>query len=411
MMNTVFLNSGEEVDKMNEKVFISTRKSTKENWDDNEIFNQIIINVDRRNFSKSHYINLENKMTSEFKGYMKLIFDVKNSQELIKKTKGDWTLTIEDGIGDPIINNELRKVTLYNEDFELYYSNAKKIKGSSKTIKDLFNENKKPSTANITRIVEKIADRSEQLTFIEKEKQSLKSNIPVILMNNNIRLDKEDVFEINKIEVEEIINIGRMILNNDRKIKKILGVNDVLKESTWQKYFEKYGTYLLFGSVKLDPQVCLDKEKTKEFNNKYPDILTRNRYGFIDIIELKRSDVELFKFDNSHKKFVPTSYLSAAISQLNGYLQTIPYAFNVDDAKKQSLECASGMLIVGSEDRLLKNSNELKKWCQENRISDDDLKFQIRQELRKLNYSYSHIQVVLYDEVINTLELFINNIK
>lgn len=396
---------------MEEKIFISTRKSTKENWDDNEIFNQIIVNANREKFYKSHYLSSENQMTSEFKGYMKLVFDVTNIQELIEKTKGDWKLVIEEGINDPVVNIEEKSATIYNEDFEMYYNDIKKMKGSSKTIKDLFDEKKKPSTANITRIIEKIADRSEQLTFLEKEKNSLKSNIPVILMSNNIRLDKDDVFEINKIEVEEIINIGRMILHNDRRVKKILGVNDVLKESTWQKYFEKYGTYLLFGSVKLDPQVCLDKEKTKEFNDKYPDILTRNRYGFIDIIELKRSDVELFKFDNSHKKFVPTSYLSSALSQLNGYLQTIPYAFNADDAKKQSLECASGMLIAGSEDKILKNSAELQKWRDENNISDDDLKFMVRQELRKLNYSYSHIQVVLYDEVINTLELFINNIK
>lgn len=396
---------------MEEKIFISTRKSTKENWDDNEIFNQIIVNTNREKFYKSHYLSSENQMTSEFKGYMKLVFDVTNIQELIEKTKGDWKLVIEEGINDPVVNIEEKSATIYNEDFEIYYNDIKKMKGSSKTIKDLFDKKKKPSTANITRIIEKIADRSEQLTFLEKEKNSLKSNIPVILMSNNIRLDKDDVFEINKIEVEEIINIGRMILHNDRRVKKILGVNDVLKESTWQKYFEKYGTYLLFGSVKLDPQVCLDKEKTKEFNDKYPDILTRNRYGFIDIIELKRSDVELFKFDNSHKKFVPTSYLSSALSQLNGYLQTIPYAFNVDDAKKQSLECASGMLIAGSEDKILKNSVELQKWRNENNISDDDLKFIVRQELRKLNYSYSHIQVVLYDEVINTLELFINNIK
>lgn len=396
---------------MEEKVFISTRKSTKENWDDNEIFNQITINTNRNNFFRSHYLNTENRMTSEFKGYMKLVFDVTNIQELVEKTKGNWELVIEDGINDPIINTKMNQVIIYNGDFEYYYSDTRKIKSSSKTVKDLFDENKKPSTANITRIVEKIADRSEQLSFIEKEKNSLKENIPIILMNNNIRLDKDDVFEINKIEVEEIINIGRMILNNDRRVKKILGINDVLQESTWQKYFEKYGTYLLFGSVKLDPQVCLDKEKTKEFNNKYPDILTRNRYGFIDIIELKRSDVELFKFDKSHNRFVPTSYLSSALSQLNGYLQTIPYAFNVDDAKKQSLECASGMLIAGSEDKILKSSIELEKWCKENNVSDDDLKFLVRQELRKLNYSYSHIQVVLYDEVINTLELFINNIK
>ena len=396
---------------MQDKIFINTRRTSEDSWDTNELFNNIEINVQDDKFIKSHFYSKSMQMTSEFKEYMKIIFDVTKIQELIEKTEGEWILIIEDGIGDPKIDNVQKIVIIYNDDFEQFYNDIKRVKGSSKTVKDLFDDNKKPSTANITKIIEKIADRSEELTFIEKEKNSLKSNIPVILMNNNIRLDKDDVFEINKIEVEDIINIGRMILNNDRRVKKILGVENVLKESTWQKYFNKYGTYLLFGSVKLDPQICLNKEKTKEFNDKYPDILTRNRYGFIDIIELKRSDLPLFKFDNSHKRFVPTSYLSSAISQLNGYLQTIPYAFNVDDAKKQSLECASGMLIAGSEATILKDSTELKKWCDENKISDDDLKFMVRQELRKLNYSYSHIQVVLYDEVINTLELFINNIK
>ena len=108
---------------------------------------------------------------------------------------------------------------------------------------------------------------------------------------------------------------------------------------------------------------------------------------------------------------MPTPYLSGALSQLNGYLQIIPYAFNVEDAKKQSLECASGMLIIGNSENLIKSTSDLRKWIQENHKSEDDLKFMVRQELRKLNYSYSHMQVVLYDELIDTLEQFINNIR
>ena len=127
---------------MDEKVFISTRKSTRENWDDNEIFNKIIINANRQNYYKSHYLNSENQMTPEFKGYMKIVFDVTNIQELIEKTKGNWKLIIEEGINDPIVNNEAKEAIIYNEDFELYYNDIKKIKSSSKTIKDLFDEEK-----------------------------------------------------------------------------------------------------------------------------------------------------------------------------------------------------------------------------------------------------------------------------
>lgn len=396
---------------MQDKIIINTRRTSEDSWDTNELFNKIEIDVPEDKFIKSHFYSKNLEMTSEFKEYIKIIFDVTKSEDLIKKMNGNYLLIIENGEGDPELNLQLKIVKVYYDDFDSFYWYKKNLKNSSKAVKYLFDDNKNPSTSQITKIIEQIAERSDSLSFVEKDKDSLKESIPIILSSNNIRLNREDVFEINKVEVEEIINIGRMILNGDRRAATRLGVLDVKKEHAWQKYFEKYGTYLLFGSVKLDPQVCLDKEKTKEFNHNYPDILTRNRYGFIDIIELKKSNVELFRFDSSHNKLVPTSYLSGALSQLNGYLQTIPYAFAVDDAKKQSLECASGMLIIGNSTKIIKDSVELQKWCSTNKISEDDLKFIARQELRKLNYSYSHMQVVLYDEVIDTLEQFINNVK
>lgn len=69
------------------------------------------------------------------------------------------------------------------------------------------------------------------------------------------------------------------------------------------------------------------------------------------------------------------------------------------------------MLIIGCSEKKLKRTSDLDKWITKNNISEDDLEFMVRQELRKLNYSYSHMQVVLYDELIDTLEQFINNIR
>jgi len=46
-----------------------------------------------------------------------------------------------------------------------------------------------------------------------------------------------------------------------------------------------------------------------------------------------------------------------------------------------------------------------------NKLNIDDIIYDAQKELRKLNYSYSHMQVILYDELINTLEAFINNIN
>ncbi len=230
-------------------------------------------------------------------------------------------------------------------------------------------------------------------------------------MNNDIKLKKDDVFDINKVAIRDVISIERGILNKDNKVLKNIEAKDINKEDAWQKYFEKYGNYLLFGNVKLNPKECLDKEKTKDLNDRYPDIITCNRYGFLDIIELKKSDEYLFKFDDSHNNFVPTPALSSAISQLNNYLQIIPYAYTEKDAQNKGLQCASGMLMIGDKNHLIKRNNKhLDEYMKKNDLSEDDINFIAQKELRKLNYSYSYIQIILYDELINTLENFINKI-
>lgn len=197
----------------------------------------------------------------------------------------------------------------------------------------LFNDNKISLTSQIADVIAKIADRSDALNFTINEKNIIAKSIPTILMDNNIKLDKDDIFDINKVSIREVIGIGRKILKNDRTVLKIFETKEVHKEETQQQYFERYGNYLLFGNVRLDPKVCLNKEKTKELNDKYPDIITCNRFGFLDIIELKGSDMFLFEFDNSHNKLVPTSTLISALSQLNGYLQIIPYAYEIQKVR------------------------------------------------------------------------------
>lgn len=393
------------------KMVLSQRIVNNDNTKENDLFKEYIINVE--NYSKTHiFSNIERGIISTtFKEYLYNVFDVSNQQELIKKVNGEWKLILEDGIDDFKLNEAEKIVTIYYGDYKKFYYNKMKTKNSANAIKMLFNDDKVPPTSQIADIIEKIADRSDALNFTINEKNILAKNIPTILMENNIKLDKDDIFDINKVSIREVIEIGRKILKNDRTVLKVLGTKEVHKEETWQQYFERFGNYLLFGNVRLDPKICLNKEKTKELNDKYPDIITCNRFGFLDIIELKRSDIFLFKFDNSHNKLVPTSTLSSALSQLNGYLQIIPYAYETQKAKDQGLECASGMLLIGDKDHLVKESDTLKKYMNDNNITIESIKYEAQKELRKLNYSYSHMQVVLYDELIDTLETFINNIN
>lgn len=376
------------------------------------VFGRIENLVNKKKYYKSHLFS-KNEFKKTFKEYLYNINKISKKEELVELFGKEWTLRIADGTSDKCckIDSENKVFTIYYDDYEKFYQDNKLVKNNSNTIKDLYDYTKIPNSNNVTNIIEKISERSNEIVFSDEQKESLSDSIPDILINNNIKLKKTDVFDINKLAINDVIEIGRGILSKNRKYEKKLEIKDIANEDAWQKYFEKYGNYLLFGNVKLNPKECLDKEKTKALNDKYPDLITCNRYGFLDLIELKKSDLYLFRFDKSHNNLVPTSDLSSAISQLNNYLQIIPYAYKTKDSQDKGLQCASGMIMIGDNNHLVKNSRDLEGYMAKHNLEKNQINFWAHQELRKLNYSYSYIQVVLYDELIDNLENFINSIK
>ena len=44
-------------------------------------------------------------------------------------------------------------------------------------------------------------------------------------------------------------------------------------------------------------------------------------------------------------------------------------------------------------------------------MSEDLVQLKLRKALRDLNYSYAHIQIVLYDEILDNLDNFINQME
>lgn len=377
-----------------------------------DVFGKIENLVEDSKYYKTHLFS-KNEFTKLFREYLYNINNISTKEELESLFGKEWILRIVDGFYDEsyIIDYDKKIFTIFYDDYEKYYTDNKLIKKNSNTIKDLYDSSKIPNSNNVTNIINKIAERSNEIIFNDDQKANLADSIPDILLNNNIKLKKSDVFDINRLAIRDVIEIGRGILNKNKKYEKILNTKDITKEDAWQKYFEKYGNYLLFGNVKLNPKECLDKDKTKLLNDKYPDLITCNRYGFLDLIELKKSDLFLFKFDDSHNNLVPSGDLSSAISQLNNYLQIIPYAYKTKDSQDKGLQCASGMILIGDRNHLIKDSKHLREYMEKNNLDKEQLLFMAHQELRKLNYSYSYIQVVLYDELIDNLENFINNIK
>ena len=167
---------------------------------------------------------------------------------------------------------------------------------------------------------------------------------------------------------------------------------------------------MLFGSIEQQiPQAAVRLNSELRSTNSNLDLLTINRYGFLDVVELKKSDDYLFKIDESHDNIVPTSKLSTAISQVNNYLMLLPYSQENGELVKGA-ESATGMLVIGTNDSLMKKEH-IDKYMKKTGKSIETIKLKLRKALRDLNYSYAHIQIVLYDELLDNLENFLNQMS
>ena len=140
---------------MNNKITISTRETSKDTWKQNEMFDDIEIKVEDKKFIKSHMLDNKNRISSELREYLYNILDVSNVEDMTKILGDGWRLIIEKGISDPVVSIKDKTVTIYYDDFEFFYSEKKNITKSSKTVKDLFNNNRNPSTAQLTKIIKK----------------------------------------------------------------------------------------------------------------------------------------------------------------------------------------------------------------------------------------------------------------
>ena len=285
---------------------------------------------------------------------------------------------------------------------------AKRLRRSMEKI----SKHEKVSSYEYTNMLSTLVEGVDDIEFTKKDKQIIAKAIPKLIKDGDIKISLKDVTDINKDRLLDIVKLGRDLLAKERGVEKRLGISRefIGKEYAWQKYFEMYGSYLLFGSIEESiPESWLRINSDLRNKDSRLDLLTINRYGFLDIVELKRSDEYLFKLDESYDNIVPTSKLSTAISQVNNYLMLMPHDSENSELIKGA-ESATGMLVIGSDNYLMK-PDAIKKYASDNNISISLVKKKIRKALRDLNYSYAHIQIVLYDELLDNLERFINQMK
>ena len=395
------------------------RKSVKYEYDANK--KQIVVLFkngyrveDEESFCRTHYfVDSENRIiTTMFKDQLLKLFNVESVKELKEKIDNNIKLLFKPGEGEIEYDDSTKTVIVYTTTFkEEVVKPAEKVKKLKKNIEKLSN-NEKISSYEYTNLVTAIAEGIDVVELNEKDRNIIAKIIPKMIKEGNVKISLKDVTDINKDRLRDIVEIGRNLLSKKIGVEKKLGLDRkyVGKEYAWQRYFDLYGSYLLFGSIEQKkPEEWIRVESELRNTESRLDFLTVNRYGFLDIVELKKSDEYLFKLDDSHDNIVPTARLSTAISQVNNYLMLLPYDKENGSLIKGS-ESATGMLVIGCDNYLMSKQN-LENYANKNSISIEMVKKKIRKALRDLNYSYAHIQIVLYDEILDNLENFINQME
>lgn len=394
-------------------------KSVKYEYDSNR--RQIIVLFkngpkieDEQSFSRTHYFVDEEltKITTAFKDELLKLFAVDSVKDLKAKIDNNIKLVFKPGDGEMVYDELTNTVIVYTNSFkENVIKPNEKTKRLRKSIEKLAKK-EKISSNEFTNLITTVAEGTATIQLTEKDRQTVAQLLPQLIKDGNIKISLRDVTDINKDRLKDIVQIGRDILYKKRGVEKKLGIDRdfIGKEYAWQKYFELYGTYLLFGSIKQQkPEELLHVESKLRKSDSRLDILTINRYGFLDIVELKKSEEYLFRLDESHDNIVPTAKLSTAISQVNNYLMLLPHATKHGKLIKGA-ESATGMLVIGSKNYLMSREN-IEKYKSKTRMTENMIQLKLQKALRDLNYSYAHIQIVLYDEILDNLDNFINQME
>lgn len=369
---------------------------------------------DESSFCRTHYFaDTDNRIiTTMFKDQLLKLFNVDSVKELKEKIDNNIKLLFKPGEGEIEFDDNTKTVIVYTTTFkEEVVKPAEKTKKLKKNIEKLSN-NEKISSYEYTNLITTIAEGIDSVELNEKDRNTIAKIIPKLIKDGNVKISLKDVTDINKDRLRDIVSIGRDLLAKKIGVEKKIGLERkyIGKEYAWQRYFDLYGSYLLFGSIEQKkPEEWIKVESELRNTESRLDFLTMNRYGFLDIVELKKSDEYLFKLDDSHDNIVPTAKLSTAISQVNNYLMMLPYD-KENGALIKGSESATGMLVIGCDNYLMSKKN-IENYANKNNISVALVKKKIRKALRDLNYSYAHIQIVLYDEILDNLENFINQME
>ena len=238
-----------------------------------------------------------------------------------------------------------------------------------------------------------------------------------------LRMVKNDVFDdkylkklndfFRRENLKEIVDLGNEILGlgvTDLKtlkakalVNKVTDKKIAKLEGLWQEYFEQYLLFLIFSYKSIHPKIKLNNTDSEK---DYPDFIGVNHYNGLDVIEIKTHLKRALTYDASHNNFSFSSELSRAIIQTTNYMDQIiaeNFKKSSDRTKitssihEENLHRPRGIIIISSYANLTSN------------MSGRD-KEKVERDFTKLRNSLHNIQILTFDEILNTASDYLKNV-
>ncbi|MCK9273123.1 DUF4263 domain-containing protein [Candidatus Gracilibacteria bacterium] len=237
---------------------------------------------------------------------------------------------------------------------------------------------------------------------------------------------KQSEWLINKLQ--EILDAGKL---NKLKAKELghthfgFSKNNIKgPEHLMEKILTKYGKYTLFGVP-----VLLNTDKyvinSGGLSRSQFDIILINHLSDIEVVELKRPDVNILEFDIGRCKFYASKELSMAISQAERYISAV-YKDNDDDylINGQKIKdflndqiggtmtveiCRPKALIIMGTYSTIAPSYDLLDTRTKSKISDTDYNKNYLQAYKELKEAYKNIHILSYSELVENARTRILN--
>lgn len=314
-------------------------------------------------------------------------------------------------------------VTFINtQKFNNYLDHLSKVKAirvkTSKIVRDKFNVTDSSDIdtsaifANVGYVVKGF--EGKYISLSKGDRTFIKNFMDDQIKAGAYQLTISETLPLYKESIREIIKIARELLTltgNKTKIKsvskKVLGEERKSLESCWQLYFDKYLRVLLMNYKEFYSQTVF-KQMVGYDQETRPDFLAVDIYNNVDIIEIKTHRTILFRKETGRDSYYPSSELNKSIFQLNKYMDL--RADNVDVTKIKDEYTKSliendkiyrprGILIISSRDHITADA------------TDDELTARLEKEIKKLKTTYSNIDIVLFDELVQNLENYVSYLE